>query len=98
MMYYIIVFENLRFRLSTRKREAGVFKISPLGRVLTCVIGALKTTFTCARKANTKKKNLRFEKYLDSCGRRLKCLTFFSTLVLKGHPQVQTVQWKDLPK
>ena len=56
MMYDIIVFENLRFRLSIRKREAGVFKISSLGRVLTYVIGALKTTFTCARKANTKKK------------------------------------------
>ena len=26
MMYDIIVFENLRFRLSTRKRKAGVFK------------------------------------------------------------------------
>ena len=29
-MYDIIVFEKLRFHLSTRKREAGVFKKSQL--------------------------------------------------------------------
>ena len=32
-MYDIIVLENLRFRSSTRKREAGYFKISTLENV-----------------------------------------------------------------
>ena len=96
MMYDIIVFENLRFRPSTRKRRR--FKISPLGRVLTCVVGALKASSTYGRKANTRKKILVLENIRIPCGRCLKCLTFFSTLVLKGHPQVQKVQWKDLPK
>ena len=37
----IIVFENLRFRPSTRKRKAGVFKKSPLWRAFLkrCVFG-----------------------------------------------------------
>ena len=78
--------------------NADVFKISPLGRVLTCVVGALKASSTYGRKANTRKKILVLENIRIPCGRCLKCLTFFSTLVLKGHPQVQKVQWKDLPK
>ena len=32
-MYDIILFENLRFRPFTRKREVGVFKISTLESV-----------------------------------------------------------------
>jgi len=41
MTYDIIVFENLRFRPSKRKREASVFKKSPLWRAFLkrCVLG-----------------------------------------------------------
>ena len=43
MMYGIMVFENLRFRPSTRKREAGVVKNLQSGNCKkTCVIGARK--------------------------------------------------------
>ena len=66
MMYDIIVFKNLRFHPSTRKREAGIFKNLHCGdcswktRIFApclCVNGRLK----CKTKSSL------FPKYVDVC-------------------------------
>ena len=58
-MYDIIVFENLLFRPSTRKREAGVLKDVHSGDRFPkpAFFICLKTQFTCGGKAKTEEKN-----------------------------------------
>ena len=66
MMYNVIIFQDLRFRPSIRKRLVSVFKIVTLGTVFkTSVFGAQirhaqKTPFTSGRKKNLSFQNEAF--------------------------------------
>ena len=67
----IIVFENLRFRPSTSKRKAGVFKKSLLWRAFLkrYVFGDRFHLIRVDGRPNWRKKNIGFQTKTDTCGR-----------------------------
>ena len=69
-MYYIIVFENLRFRPSTRTRENSVFEKF---RLIVFIIYVWT-------EAVSVKKNLRFQLKKDTCGQGLKIWSFHAVV------------------
>ena len=72
MMYYIVVFENLRFRPSTRKRVASILKNLHSGK--RCYKDAFSVTVFTENvwtTGQTGGKNLRFQTKTDTCGRNL---------------------------
>ena len=70
MMYDIIVFDNLRFCPSTRKRKAGVFKNVHYGErfLKICVFGDRFQGIREDGRSNPEKKNIRFQTKTDTCG------------------------------
>ena len=79
MMYDIVVFLNSVF-VRPHLNEKPVFsKIFTLGNVFKNLrFGGPKTPFTCEQKAVKWRKNIRFQKYPDTCGWALSlCLFVF---------------------
>ena len=73
-MYDVIVFQNLRFRPSTKKSDKPAFlKNSTLQTLfLNMCFWYPRTPFTCRRKVETEKRvRLRVKKYRHTCGRDL---------------------------
>lgn len=63
-----MIFENLRFRPSTRRREASLLKnLHSRDRFENLLFWCSKTPFTCGQKGKTAK-NLPSQEYLDTYG------------------------------
>ena len=77
MMYDIVVFLNSVF-VRPHLNEKPVFsKIFTLGNVFKNLrFGGPKTPFTCEQKAVKWRKNIRFQKYPDTCGWALSLCLF----------------------
>ena len=93
-MYDIIVFESLCFRPSIRKRvEAVVFKNLHSGDRFwkAASFTPVNAVYTWTKGKNGKK-NLRFQKFSDSCGRALKNLSVIFLNTLSSFPLIWAVR------
>ena len=88
-MYDIIVFENLCFRPSIRKRvEAVVFKNLHSGDRFWKAASFIPVNAVYTWTKGKKRKNLRFQKFSDSCGRALKSVSVICLNTLSSFPLI----------
>ena len=73
--FYVIVFENLRFRPSTRKHENSVFEsLHPGKRFWKSQFSVAENAVYVWTRRQNGEKNFRFHKYPNTCGRGLRLL------------------------